>query len=83
MLLNAGSGDGVSPSTLSGETMRPLPVLFDASLNGRIVGVSALDLASRDCVSVLTLICGSTSAIVVGLRLSLNDGCNTLFANFH
>ncbi len=82
MSLDPGSCNGVSPSRLSGENTRPLPTLFVASLNGRIVAVSALEEpASRDCVSALTLICGSTSAILVGLRLSLNEGWNTLSAD--
>lgn len=56
-------------------------MLFVASLNGRAAGASTLELASRDCVSDLTLIRGSTSAMVVGLRLSLNKGCNPFFVN--
>ena len=60
--------------------MRPLPVLFVASFNGRVVGVSTFELASRDCVSALTRICGSASAIAVRLRLSLNRGKNNLSA---
>lgn len=65
----------VSPSRFSDEVMRQFPVLFVASLNGRIVGVSTFEPASRDCVSALSLICGSTSAIFVRLRLSLKKGC--------
>ena len=56
-------------------------MLFVASLNDRAAGASTLELASRDCVSDLTLICGSTSAIVVGLWLSLNNDCLPLFVN--
>ncbi len=74
MSLDPGCCNDVSPSKLSGEITRPLPTLFVASLNGRIVAVSALEPASRDCVSALTLICDSTSAILVELRISLNEG---------
>lgn len=70
---------GISPSTLSDVTMRPVLVLLVASLNGRTVDVSIFELTSRDCVSALPPTCGSTSAIVVRLRLSLNDGYKTLF----
>ena len=79
--LDPDSRNGVSPSALSGELMRPLPVVFVASLNGGSTGVSTLELASCDCVSALTLICGSTSAMAVDLRLSLNEGCNTRFTD--
>ena len=60
--------------------MRPLPASFVASLNGRAVAVSTLERASRDCVSALTLICGSTSAIVQGLLLSLREARKNVFA---
>lgn len=46
-----------------------------------MAGVATLVLASRDCVSALSLICGSTSAIVVWLRLSLNKGRTSLIAH--
>lgn len=65
MLLNAGSRHCISPSKLSVEVMRPVPMLFVASLNGRTVGVSTLEPISRDCISALILICGSASTIVV------------------
>ena len=61
--------------------MRPLPASLVASLNGRAVVVSTLELASRDCVSALTLVCGGTSAIVPGLLLSLSEAYKNVFAS--
>ena len=72
--------DGVLPSAPLNELVRTLPVLFVASLKDENTGVSTLELASLGCPSALALICGSTSAMTGGLRLSLNKGCKRLSA---